>query len=268
MIVAEQQGAVLCLYDDAHRAPSNLRAAKRGQITEFTRKSRRRMMILLNRMSFDRRVSFLTLTFHASPTIAQSNVAFKRLMRILRRRYPDFYAVWRREFQPQRGAIHFHLLCFALPFIPQAELQDLWTRCTGEDRSIVDIRLVKSRKHAMAYVSKYIAKVQDDKKISSLENSPYRDREHRKSIGRCWGYVNVKAFAFAPTTRVAINDPDLTAYWWWSIRCLTNGRCGNSKHVLICFGDDVHDQMEFAMKHARLYGELPPEDGKVCYDAK
>jgi len=266
MIIAEQQGAVLAIYDDEYRAPANPAAAKREVISSFTRKSRRRMLILLNRLDYNCRLSFVTLTFHASPTISQSNIAFKRFARVMRRRFPQSYAVWRREFQPQRGAVHFHLLFFNLPFIPQDELQELWTRCTGEDRSIVDIRLVKTRKHAMKYVSKYIGKVSDDPAITSLEHSPYWNREGRKSIGRCWGYINAELFRFAPTTRIAINDPDMTAYWWWSIKHRTGGRCGLDPHVAILFGDDVHDDMVFAMTYARVFGELPPDEGKICYD--
>jgi len=266
MIIAEQQGAVLALYDDEYSAPRNRHAPKRQAVSSFSRKSRRRLMILLNRLDYNCKLTFVTLTFHASPSMSEATRAFKKFARIMIRLFPNSYAIWRKEFQPGRGAIHFHLLYFNLPFFPQEELQNLWTRCTGEDRSIVDIRLVRGRKHAMRYVSKYLAKVPEAAGITSLDNSPYWNIEGKKSIGRCWGYLNAALFRFAPATRIAINDPDLTAYWWWAIKSMTGGRCGLDPHVAIMFGDDVHDQMVFAMRHSRVYGELPPDEGKLCYN--
>lgn len=266
MIVIEKQGAVVVAYDPDYTPLSPKRPPKRGDVTEFSRKSRRRLMLLMNRMDWSARATFLTLTFHSCPTISQSNTAFKRFRTWMGRAYPGASAIWRREFQPKRGAIHFHLIVFNLPFIPQRFLQEIWTRHTGEDRSIVHVTLLKNRKHGMAYVSKYVAKLPEEESTTSLELSPYQHTREKTSIGRCWGYVNADALPYAPAERFETPDEDLTAYFWVAASALTGGRCGQNEHVCIMFADDASVMYDWMREHCRLVNDLWPGEGKICYN--
>jgi hypothetical protein len=264
VIVVEKQGAVVVAYNPLHRPSKKPKTAPRGTVTEFSRKSRRRMLLLLNRCDYNCRVTFLTLTFHSSPTVSQSNEAFKCFVKILRRRNPDVSAIWRREVQPLRGAIHFHLLLFRLAYWPQAEIQALWTRCTGEDRSIVDVRLVHSRKHALRYVSKYIAKPSEPEPLTSLELSPYQAAEEKPSIGRCWGYINLDGLPLAETTVIILDDKPLEDEIWLTAALLTGGRCGNDANMLILLTDKAGEFMRGITSRGRKTRMASPEAAKVC----
>jgi len=109
------------------------------------------------------------------------------------------------EFQ-ERGAIHFHLLLFNLPFWKQAELQAVWEACTNEERSIVDIRLVHGARSIMSYISKYIAKVDDREGFTSLEDGAYQHGEREKLSGRFWGYINKELLPLGEVVAGVLTD--------------------------------------------------------------
>jgi hypothetical protein len=217
-------------------------------------------------MDWSARASFLTLTFHYSPTVSQSNVAFKRFRTWITRYFPEASFVWRRETQPQRGAIHFHLMCFNLPYIPQWFLQDTWTTFTGEDLSILHIKVMKNRKHGMAYIAKYVAKMPASVGITSLELSPYLHKPKKPSIGRCWGVINADALPFAPVTRLACYDTDLTRQFWILADVLTRGRCGQDAHLVIMFTDSANHMMHWIQEHCAGVLPLDADEGKICYN--
>lgn len=268
MIVFERQGGVIAAYDPDYTPPSSGKTPQRGIITEMSRKSRRGLLLLLNRMSYDVRTTFVTLTFHGTPTVSESNAAFKRFRAWFMARWPKAAVVWRREHQPQRGAIHFHLLIFNMPFFPQYELQQIWTRCTREDLSIVDIRLVHSRKHALRYVSKYIAKLPESTGSTSLELSPYLQDCEKPSVGRAWGYINAEALPYAEVERIVVDDPDVSASFWMVASALTFLRCGNDPHRCILFYDNPAEMFALIKRKARVWEELPPNLGVICYNPR
>lgn len=151
------------------------------------------------------RATFLTLTFMEMVTNENAKMVFKRFVMRLRRAYPTCSAVWRMEYQPKRGAIHFHLLLFKLPFWKQAEVQKTWESCTGEPRSIVDIRLVHGARSIMAYVSKYIAKIEDEP--TSLDDVPYQHGEEKtRTAGRFWGYINKELLPLGEVVTGVLTD--------------------------------------------------------------
>lgn len=123
----------------------------------------------------------------------------------LRRRFLSASAVWRLEYQPRRGAIHFHVLAFNLPFWKQAEVQKQWEACTGEERSIVDIRLIHGARSIMAYISKYIAKV-DDRPTTSLDDGAYQHEGEKPSTGRFWGYINKELLPLGEVVAGVLTD--------------------------------------------------------------
>lgn len=105
---------------------------------------------------------FITLT--VNPRIGETPETRLRLLarawrvtvQRLRRRYIgktiDYFAIVE---ETKAGEPHLHIL-FRGPFVPQAYL----SQCMGEiiDSPIVDIRAIKSQKHVINYVAKYITK--------------------------------------------------------------------------------------------------------------
>jgi hypothetical protein len=267
MYVIERQGAVVAAYVPVPSHPPKPHDCQRGAITEFSAKSRRRCLIFFNRVDWQAcKVVFLTLTFWKSPEPKEAKAAFKRFRSWLAYHYPDVAAVWRMEFQ-ERGAAHFHLLLFGLPFIPQKQLQQVWQACTREVLSIVDIRLVKSRKHAMKYVSKYIAKRGAETGTSSLEIPPYQQKPALPSIGRVWGWINAEGIPMCPVERFETTDRNMVDYLRWWMRTETHGRCGNNFNMAICFFDDAPELWGWIKQNIRLKVPLPPDEGKVCYNS-
>jgi len=89
----------------------------------------------------------------------------------------------------KRGAPHFHLLCFDLPFISIDWVQSMWYSILKTPTSLqygnaVDLQIIRSiggKSLIMSYVSKYIGKP-----------SGNGNREGSKKLGRIWGYWNLE----------------------------------------------------------------------------
>jgi len=203
----EAQGGLLVLkLLDAQKRPHVL-APIRGRIKRFSTNSRRRLLRFMARLKMQGvRATFITLTFKGYPTNAEAKRALHAFMSYLSRNFPKASACWRMEYQ-ERGAIHFHLLCFNLPYWPQKALGEVWTRITRETASRVDIRLVRSRRGVMHYVSKYIAKVEKKSGFTSFIQAPYLHGYKKWRKGRFWGYHNKKHLPLGQKFEgVLIND--------------------------------------------------------------
>jgi hypothetical protein len=96
------------------------------------------------------------------------------------------------EYQPKRGAIHFHLMAFRLRYWQQRQLQIAWQGCTGEHRSIVHIKNITNHRMMRNYIAKYIAKV-DTSPPASLEEVTYSHAPRDDVVGRMWGYIKKNA---------------------------------------------------------------------------
>lgn len=213
----QAQGSLLSLRVAGFQSRPNLKKAHRGIIRTFSKAARRRLMRFMARLKVRKiRATFITLTFTEVVTNERAKVAFKRFAMRLRRRYPDASAVWRMEFQ-ERGAIHFHLLAFNVPFWEQSDLQKTWEDCTEEDTSIVDIRLVHGARSITSYISKYIAKV-DDRVPTSLEDVSYQHEGEKRITGRFWGWINKELLPLAQKFEGVLTDRDtirsLSSYMW------------------------------------------------------
>ena len=186
----EAQGSLLSMRVTGYKSSASGHGHKRGIIRTFTRAARVRLLRFMARLKVRKiRATFITLTFKEMVSHERAKMCFKRFAMRLRRSHPQASAVWRLEYQPKRGAIHYHLLVFSLPFWKQELLQKEWEGCTEESKSIVDIRLVHGARSVMAYVSKYIAKV-DNAPTTSLDDGSYQHGGGEKSSGRFWGYIN------------------------------------------------------------------------------
>lgn len=191
------QGRVLQMK--VHRVEKRNRSGGgvRGTIKEFSSGARRRMMEFFARTEIKGvRITFVTLTFQGIQHVQYAKKCLRRLLARIARKYPLASGVWRFEYQ-DRGAPHFHVLFYNLPYWPQRELQQVWTACTKEDRSIVDIRLVSGAKQLMNYISKYCAKKEVNDATPSLEEVTYLHAVGFEGEGKHWGLFNRDAIPMA-----------------------------------------------------------------------
>lgn len=201
----EVQGDVVRLKttSDAHHGSKQ---TIRGKVTTFSRKSRRRLLEFFARTEqTDSPRVFLTLTYPSNMTSAKIGKQHLRaFFERVRRRYPKASAVWRIEYQ-KRGAVHFHLLFFSLPYWKADDIRSVWSEIIGEENPRIQIETIRSKRRSTWYVSKYIAKVSPDAFVS-LSNLPYSHE------GNHWGYFNRPEI---PMAELKIYDAlaDIGAFW-------------------------------------------------------
>jgi len=250
----EAQGSLLSLKVTGFKSQPNINQSKRGIIRIFSRSSRLRLMRFMARLKFRKiRATFLTLTFQEMVSHERARMVFKRFAMRLRRAFASVSAVWRLEYQPKRGAIHFHLICFNLPFWEQAEVQRCWEACTQEHRSIVDIRLIHGARSIMAYVSKYIAKI-DNEAPTSLDDGSYQHGEGG-GAGRFWGWINKELLPLGQKlTGVLLDRHTIRSLssFMWSLIGSDNPYNSVSAHL---FCDNATWLCERAIEESGLYSD-------------
>lgn len=251
----EAQGSLLRMVIRGKQPGQSFGGAKRGIIRAFSRSSRLRLMRFLARLKTRKiRATFITLTFTGMVHHDFAKRALKRFAMRLRRKFELLSAVWRLEYQPKRGAIHFHLLCFNMPFWKQKELQKTWEACTGEKMSIADIRLLHGARSIMGYISKYIAKV-DDRPTTSLDDGSYQHAERESSAGRFWGYINKELLPLGEVVAGVLTDRQ-------TIRSLSSFAWS------LLGSDNPYNSLSFHLfcDNARWLCERAIEEGGVIYD--
>jgi len=273
-LTVEAQGTVLVARDNRrltvlkHRA-----AAKRGTVRFFSNASRRRLIEAMARLDVTHtRTVFLTLTFSAVPSPSEAKRAFKAFTMRLRRKFPEASAFWRMEFQ-ERGAIHFHLLVFGMPYWSQKQIQYAWECCTREERSIVHVKLLRGgKKQAMAYVSKYIAK--NSPVPTSLDNAAYphgelvvntiQEAETDEDPGRFWGYINKKCLPFAALRMIICDDESMIQKLWLTMSFLSRGRAAQQLRAARYYGACCYELAENLARNALniLFDGLHPTGEK------
>ncbi len=196
-----------------------LQRSKRGAVSDFSRRSRGRLLRFVARLDPAASGLFLTLTYRQNMrdhVLAKEHL--DKLLRWLKYNYQGGAFLWRMEYQ-RRGAIHFHVLCFGVAFIEAQKITDYWQALTGDD-SYPDLSEIQSRRKATYYVSKYIAKVPPATDgipnfffalaARSLRLAlalgllaangfilvPYSEK--RPFVGRFWGCVNRQNLPYAP----------------------------------------------------------------------
>jgi hypothetical protein len=137
----------------------------RGVVNDFSAPSRLRL--LKKFAALERRDAvFLTLTYDDNfPSPARSKRDLDNFLNRIRRRDGCELAsgLWRFEFQ-RRGAPHFHLVLFNLPFIDKLEIKRMWSEVTGCTPEVFTrIEWIAERKKLYGYVSKYVAKTNDER---------------------------------------------------------------------------------------------------------
>lgn len=144
---------------------------------------------------------FVTLTFgedYPDAQTAKNNL--RAFFERVRRAFPQMgvSAIWRMEFQ-ERGAPHFHIIFFNLPFIKKEKIQAVWGEIVDLDRPFTRIEQIKSHKGVMSYVSKYVAKLQDggNSGFNSLTYLHAYRAKYGENIGRVWGKFEAANLPFA-----------------------------------------------------------------------
>jgi len=175
------QGALVVAYRRLPRAVPMPRGRKRGKITEFSDRSRRRLAILLHRLSPAWGV-FITLTV-ADASLSPQQVKASALRRVINWLMGlGFEAVvWKQEFQ-RRGAVHYHLLALCWkrrpPWVKKGELAAKW------GLGFVDVSFI-DKGRVVTYVTKYVRKpVVEPVDSTHMDIS---DDAVGPSPGRFWG---------------------------------------------------------------------------------
>jgi len=163
----------------------------RGRIRGFSRRSRKRLLDLLNQVHRSVVASALFVTLTYPDHFPQDPERWKRdldaFFKRFRRKYPTAAVIWRLEFKTRKSgdnegkiAPHFHLLVFNLPLFPKDLLARWWYEIvgSGDPRHLqagTRVERVRSWRGVMWYASKYIGK--EDDEGFDLE------------AGRVWGVV-------------------------------------------------------------------------------
>lgn len=202
----EAQGSLLLLKMMGVKSRPSGQGSRRGRIKSFSVKSRLRLLRFMARIrQKNTRATFITLTFKGYPTNAQAKKALHTFLSNVSRNFPQASCVWRMEYQG-RGSIHFHLLAFNLSYWPWQELLSTWKRITHQNVARVDIRLVKSHRGVMSYVSKYIAKASSRVRKTFFILAPYLHGCRKWKKGRFWGYHNKKALPLGERIQGLLTD--------------------------------------------------------------
>jgi len=176
-------------------------------MTVFSRSSRRRLLNTLARLQADD-CTFITLTYPSTfPNAETAKANLRAFLERIRRRFPMASGIWRLDYQ-DRGAPHFHLVMFNLPFIHKNVLQRWWAECIGlwnENRTpFTRIEFVRGRRAVFNYVAKYAAKVSEEGVGSGGFNAV-----SLLHAGRYWGKFNSGWLPYAVKIYAVLRGVDL-----------------------------------------------------------
>ena len=169
-------------------------ATKRGKVQGFSRKSRQRFLAFVASLRRDALPLFVTLTYpewwpgdwqnwkEHLDTFVKNHVM---------RKWPGASLLWKLEPQ-QRGAPHFHLIVWGVPFMPKEWLAQTWFEVVGSGDS----------KHLAAGTS--VERARSFRGVMCYAGKKYLGKEVMlppgwENVGRFWGACGRKNF---PRSRV------------------------------------------------------------------
>jgi hypothetical protein len=183
----------------------------RGEISSFSKQSRRRILRLIATIKHTKISTFATLTypdnFEEDPRKVKKHLDnfFKRLVR----EFPEIVVIWRLEAKQRKTGLnagkvapHFHLLIWnvdykkLLAWIPKNWYQVVGSNDEKHLRAGTSVEPVRSSNGVMYYTAKYICKA-DNLKLFGW--------------GRYWGIVNRESLSTIQGERVNIVIDDKTA---------------------------------------------------------
>lgn len=181
---------------------------KRGKVSTFSRASRLRILQKLHTIQkvSNTHAVYITLTYgqrFPSPTDAKRHLA--NFLKRIHRRWLYCSGIWRLEFQ-ERGAPHFHIILFGLPFVPKEVIAEWWGSTIGVEYAdwstgtarhpFTRIEALTGFRKVLYYVSKYVAKVADGGfnlhayLTAEGEFIHPQTGEISETVGRWWGVFN------------------------------------------------------------------------------
>lgn len=126
--------------------------SKRGAVSGFSGKSRSRMLALVSSLNRQILPIFVTLTYDDEwdndPLAWKSDL--DTFGKWLLRAYPQSCFIWKLEPQ-KRGAPHFHLLVYGIPFLPWQAVAVRWVEIVNQCRLPKNFPVEKGRLGAAAY---------------------------------------------------------------------------------------------------------------------
>lgn len=183
------------------------RPGLRGKIQDFTRAARRRLLDALNSINQGKLICkplFVTLTYPATwpadPRVWKRHldVFAKRLIK----KYPTAAFFWKLEFQ-SRGAPHFHLLVFNVPYMAHKWVAENWWDVVGSGDPLhlaagTEVRRIRTWRGVLAYAAKYMSKAVQLPLF--IDSTTGEIMEHNP--GRFWGCVNRDQLPIDPVVMV------------------------------------------------------------------
>lgn len=177
---------------------------KRGEITEFSARSRQRLRCKIASVCRNELPYFLTLTYPAEWTWDVE--LWKRHLKIFsqrfERRFPTAGFIWKLEFQ-ERGAPHFHPFVWGIPesdglraiihFISEAWFEVVGSGDEKHFKAGTSVERIRSVMGAMRYVSGYASK--NDQTLPGMK------------VGRYWGVVARSNIPWGREETIALNQP-------------------------------------------------------------
>jgi len=171
----------------ARQNGNNGGGGRRGKITVFSAKSRRRLIRYL--FSLEKSpVVMVTLTYPKewNPDYEVWKRDLDVFLKRVARKFPKYWFIWKLEFQ-KRGAPHFHLLgSFGEGVVVNKEVMEWVSRAwyevvnSGYEKHLkagTNIEVLDSKKKVIFYVCKYISK----------EDMPKDENKKSIKVGRWWG---------------------------------------------------------------------------------
>lgn len=217
------------------RKPRPPEPSKRGDVTVFSSKSRRRLLRGLSVLRVDSPCHTLALTLPGETGHLTHEIVIKAFRLLMRRlsatgRFKTVSGYWKRELQ-KRGALHYHLLLYGLADDTlRAEFQTWmvgqWNRlmCVGlSDEETEKHRWWHAREENMqpvsnmGYFAKYVGKDADDDGQTPLK-------------GRWWAAFNKSALPVAPMSEAKLEEK-AAAMLNRLARKMRQNRANAGKHV-------------------------------------
>lgn len=194
------QGSLLKVVDKQTRTTPNQpkKTSRRGKVSGQSAKSRKRLLEHVATLSNKSLLVFITVTYRTAPTVEDAKRNLHAFLERIRYRAPKAAVIWKMEYQ-ERGAIHFHLLCWNVPYWEKRQVQAAWGEITGEHMPFTRIEAIRQRRKALAYVAKYMAKRE---RSGGFNYVPYS----QNWTGRTWGMRQKENFEYAPKQTIRL-DP-------------------------------------------------------------
>lgn len=257
-------GAELVTVRQARAAAPLSGGGVRGQIVGLTAQSERRLRLMLARIELDVMSLFVTLTYPADypPTPERSKRDLAALAKRLRRRWPEFGALWIREFT-RRGISHFHLMVYGLPVGADGvglnelrdDLREMWTAITGipdadtqakQRRVSVSADLLRSPRGARNYLASYFK----GGNVKGNGGAKWYQRDIAYPAGRWWGVIGREHVPFAQATITPLSNEAGERLRRWTRRFTHSRRHAQPTVNVVSRDDDPAERWKAAARLA------------------